>query len=56
MALHSFTPPSHALVDYHLEMDVMPLHDAIGVNCKMGGLKIKAQVLGVSDKGCVFDD
>ena len=32
MALRSFGPPSHALVDYHLERGGMPLHDAVGVN------------------------
>ena len=29
-------PTSRALVGYHLEMGGMPLHDAVGVNCKRG--------------------
>ena len=36
MALLSFGPPSCALVDYHLERGGMQLHDAFGVNCKIG--------------------
>ena len=36
MTMRSFGPPSHALVDYHLERDRMPLHDAVGINCNMG--------------------
>ena len=36
MALRSFGPPSHALVDYHLVRGGMQLHDAVGVNCKRG--------------------
>ena len=36
MALRSFELPSHALVDYHIEMGRMPLHDAVGVNRKKG--------------------
>ena len=36
MALRSFRSPSLALVDYHLERGGMPLHDAVGVNCKRG--------------------
>ena len=31
-----FGQPSRALVDYHLEMDGIPLHDAVGVNCRSG--------------------
>ena len=36
LALRSFGPPSRALVDYHRERGAMPLHDAVGVNCKSG--------------------
>ena len=33
----SFGPPSRALVHgYHLERGGMPLHDAVGINCKKG--------------------
>ena len=28
--------PSHALVAYHLERGMMPLHDAVGVNSENG--------------------
>ena len=35
----------------------MPLHDAVGVNCKMAQLlKIKTQVLSIWAKGCMLDD
>ena len=33
MALLSIGPPSHALMDYHLERGGMQLHNAVGVNC-----------------------
>ena len=36
MALRSFGPPFQGLVDYHLEKGGLPLHDAVGVRCKMG--------------------
>ena len=36
LALRSFGPPSSALLDYHPEKGGMPLHDAVGVNCKNG--------------------
>ena len=38
--LCSFGPLFHALVAYHLERGGMPLHDAVGVNCKKGALMI----------------
>ena len=49
LALLSFGPPSSALVDYLLEMGVMLLHDAVGLNCKNGTAiqKIKAMVLSM---------
>ena len=34
--MRSFRPLSRALVDYHLERGVMPLCDAVGVNCNSG--------------------
>ena len=40
---------------YHMERGGMPLHDAIGINCKKGELlKIKAQVSSIWAKGCIF--
>ena len=52
MALRSFESPSHALVVYHMERGGMPLHDAVGVNCKRGLLlKIKVQVPDIWGKG-----
>ena len=36
MALCSFSLPSNALVDYHLERSGMLLHVAVGVNFKRG--------------------
>ena len=39
----------------HKEMGVMPLHDAVGINCKIAQLqKIKAQVSSIWAKGCIF--
>ena len=32
---------------YHLKRGGMPLHDAVGVNCKKGTLKIMAQVSSI---------
>ena len=33
----------------------MPLHDAVGINCKKGELlKIKAQVSSIWAKGCIL--
>ena len=33
----------------------MPLHDAVGLNCKNGELlKIKAQVSSICAKGCIL--
>ena len=54
MAYCSFGQPSQALVDYHLERDGMPLHDAVAVNRKRVALKIKAQVPSIWAKGCVL--
>ena len=34
MALRSFGPPSHALVDFHLGRGGTPLHDAVEENSK----------------------
>ena len=34
--LCSFGPPSRTLVADHTEMGVMPVHDAVGVNCENG--------------------
>ena len=43
---------------YHLERGRMPLHDAVGINCKNGAtiLKIKALVSSIWAKECMFDD
>ena len=44
-----------ALVDYHLERGEMPLHGAVGVNCKRGATKkIKAHVPGIWANGGVL--
>ena len=40
---------------YHLEMGGMRSHDAIGINCKNGAMKIKAQMSSIWAKGCMFD-
>ena len=57
LAVSSFGPPSRALMDYHLEMGGMPLHDAVGVNSKMcATMKIKANVHSLRSYGCVLDD
>ena len=53
--MRSFGPPSRALADYHLKRGGMPLHAAVGVNCKKGAnTKIKVQVPGIRAKGCVL--
>ena len=40
---------------YHMERGGMPLHDAVGINCKRGQLlKIKVQVLSIWTKGCIL--
>ena len=40
---------------YHLERGGMPLHDAVGINCKRAQLlKIKAQVSSIWAKGCIL--
>ena len=40
---------------YHMERGGMPLHDAVGVNCKKAQLlKIKAQVSSIWAKGCIL--
>ena len=40
MALRLFETPSSALVDYHLEKEGMPLHDAAGLNYKRGATTV----------------
>ena len=42
---------------YHLERGGMPLHDAVGINCKKKAqlLNIEAQVSSTWAKGCIFD-
>ena len=37
---------------YHMERGGVPLHDAVGINCKKGAMKIKAQVSSIWAKGC----
>ena len=41
---------------YHIERGLMPLHDAVGINCKKRAqlLKIKAQVSSIWAKGCIL--
>ena len=40
---------------YHMERGWMPLHDAVGINCKKGALlKIEAQVSSIWAKGCIL--
>ena len=40
---------------YHLERGGMPLHDAVGINCKKAQLlKIKVQVSSIWAKGCIL--
>ena len=40
---------------YQLERCGMPLHDAVGINCKMAQLlKIKAQLPSILGKGCML--
>ena len=42
---------------YHLKRGGMPLHDAVGINCKKGELlKINGQVSSIRAKECMFDD
>ena len=41
---------------YYLERGGMSLHDAVGINCKNGLLKIKAQMSSMWANGCVFDN
>ena len=39
----------------HMEKGGMPLHDAVGINCKKDAkLKIKAQVSSIWAKGCIL--
>ena len=46
---------------YHMERGGMPLHDAVGINCKKGA-KIKAQLSSIwakvylDDRVCVLSD
>ena len=41
---------------YHMERGGMPLHDAVGINCKKREqlLKIKAQLSSIWAKGCIL--
>ena len=40
---------------YHLDRGGMPLHDAVGINCKRALLlKIKAQLSSIWAKGCML--
>ena len=40
---------------YHMERGGMPLHDAIGINCKkVQLLKIKAELSSIWAKGCIL--
>ena len=40
---------------YHMERRLMPLHDAVGINCKKGQLlKIKALLSSIWAKGCIL--
>ena len=40
---------------YHLVRVGMPLHDAVGINCKMAQLlKIKAKMRSIWAKGCML--
>ena len=47
---------------YHMERGGMPLHDAVGINCKKGGwvngwdklLNIKTQLSSIWAKGCIL--
>ena len=40
---------------YHLERGGMPLHDAVGINCKRGQLlNTKAQMSSIWAKGCML--
>ena len=40
---------------YHMERGGMPLHDAVGLNCKNGELlKITAQASSIWAKGCIL--
>ena len=48
--LSFYRPPSRALVAYHMEIGGMPLHDAVGVNCKKGVTS------NIKAKGCTLDD
>ena len=39
----------------HMERGGMPLHDAVGINCKMAQLlKIKTQLSSIWTKGCIL--
>ena len=40
---------------YHMERGGMPLHDAVGINCKKGAtMKIKTQLSSIWAKGCIL--
>ena len=40
---------------YHLEKGAMPLHEAVGINCKKGAtLKIKALESSIWATGCIL--
>ena len=49
--------PSCALVAYHLERGLMPLHDAVWVNCEMGAaIVIKTRVPNICAKVHMLDN
>ena len=55
LALCSFGKPSRALVVIYLERGGMPLHDAVGINCKSGQLQnTKAQMSSIWAKVCML--
>ena len=39
---------------YHIERGGMPLHDEVGINCKKGVMKIKAQLSSIWAKRCIL--
>ena len=39
---------------YHLERSGMPLHDAVGINCKNWQLNIREQMSSKWAKGCIL--
>ena len=47
LALYSFGPPSRALVVITWRGGGMPVHDAVGINCKTGATTEICQVYGL---------